>query len=96
MTNRSERLIERVSSAWQRFRKDRRANVAVIFALALVPTMGVFGLGSEGSYWLLTQRAEQNAADAAVMAAAQAGLADSALTASGGTAMRGAVNGKHL
>ena len=51
MTNRSERLIERVSSAWQRFRKDRRANVAVIFALALVPTMGVFGLGSEGSYW---------------------------------------------
>jgi Flp pilus assembly protein TadG len=63
-------------AAWRRFRKDRRANVAVIFALALVPTLGVFGLGSEGSYWLLTQRAEQNAADAAVMAAAQAGQAD--------------------
>jgi Flp pilus assembly protein TadG len=83
MTNRSGRLTERVSAAWRRFRKDRRANVAVIFALALVPTMGVFGLGSEGSYWLLTQRAEQNAADAAVMAAAQAGMADSALAVSG-------------
>jgi Flp pilus assembly protein TadG len=85
MTNRSDRLIERASAAWRRFRKDRRANVAVIFALALVPTMGVFGLGSEGSYWLLTQRAEQNAADAAVMAAAQAGQADAALTALSGT-----------
>jgi hypothetical protein len=57
--------------------------VAVIFALALVPTLGVFGLGSEGSYWLLTQRGEQNAADAAVMAAAQAGVADTALAVNG-------------
>src|SRR5260370_18677072 len=81
--NHSQGLFGRIGAAWRRFRRDRRANVAVIFALALVPTLGVFGLGSEASYWLLTQRAEQNAADAAVMAAAQAGIADSALAVNG-------------
>lgn len=88
----SQGLFGRVTAAWRRFRKDRRANVAVIFALALVPTLGVFGLGSEGSYWLLTQRAEQNAADAAVMAAAQAGQADAGLTTLSGNACAGGTN----
>jgi Flp pilus assembly protein TadG len=90
MTDRS--LVQRLAATWRRFRKDRRANVAVIFALALVPTLGVFGLGSEGSYWLLTQRAEQNAADAAVMAAAQAGNADASLSALSGSACAAGTN----
>jgi Flp pilus assembly protein TadG len=90
--NHSQGMFGRMGAAWRRFRRDRRANVAVIFALALVPTLGVFGLGSEGSYWLLTQRAEQNAADAAVLAAAQAGQADTALTASSGTPCSGGSN----
>src|SRR5258708_66744 len=84
--NHSQDLFGRIGAGWRRFRRDRRANVAVIFALALVPTLGVFGLGSEGSYWLLTQRAEQNAADAAVLAAAQAGRADVALAVNAGQA----------
>src|SRR5258708_8817259 len=87
--NHSQGLFGRIGAAWRRFRRDRGANVAVIFALALVPTLGVFGLGSEGSYWLLTHRAEQNAADAAVMAAAQAGQADSALSTLGGAPCSG-------
>jgi len=87
--NHSQGLFGRIGAGWTRFRQDRRANVAIIFALALVPTLGVFGLGSEGSYWLLTHRGEQNAADAAVMAAAQAGTADSALAVNGSPCTNG-------
>jgi len=66
----------RMAAAWRRFRKDRRANVAVIFALALVPLCGVMSLAAEGSSWFLGNRAQQNAADSAVVAAANQGLQD--------------------
>ena len=39
-------------------------------ALTLVPLVGMFGMATEASSWYLVQRAAQNAADAAVMAAA--------------------------
>jgi hypothetical protein len=42
-------------------------------ALALVPLLAMVGVASEGSSWLLTQRSMQNAADAAVLAAATSG-----------------------
>jgi Flp pilus assembly protein TadG len=44
-----------------------------MFALALPAAVGVAGLGVEASDWYLTQRAMQNAADAAVLAAAANG-----------------------
>jgi hypothetical protein len=55
---------------------NKRGNVAAIIALSLVPLAGVMGLAMEGSNWLLQYRAQQNAADAAVVAAANQGLND--------------------
>jgi Flp pilus assembly protein TadG len=49
---------------------DRRGNVAVLMALLLVPLVGGLGMAVEASSWLLAGRASQNAADSAVVAAA--------------------------
>jgi Flp pilus assembly protein TadG len=51
------------------FRKDRGGAAAILFAFAMPMLIGVLGLGFEVSNWYLTQRAMQNAADAAVLAA---------------------------
>jgi hypothetical protein len=40
-------------------------------ALMLVPIIGAFGMAAEGSRWFVAQRGAQNAADAAVIAAAR-------------------------
>jgi Flp pilus assembly protein TadG len=81
----SSSLLGRVSAIFKRFKREKAANVAVIFALAMVPTIGVIGLGVEGSVWLMGKRAAQNAADGAVLAAAQADQANIAVTDAGGT-----------
>jgi hypothetical protein len=79
INNLSRRLPspKRVSSA-VRFRlaalaSDRSGNVAVVTALALPVLIGAAGLGVETSYWYLTQRSMQNAADSAAVAAATIG-----------------------
>lgn len=48
----------------------RDGNVSALVALMLVPLVGVFGMATESSSWFLIQRAAQNAADAAALAAA--------------------------
>src|SRR5579862_2647934 len=50
--------------------RGRRANVAPMVALLLVPLSGALGLAGEGSSWYMTQRSMQNAADSAAIAAA--------------------------
>jgi Flp pilus assembly protein TadG len=55
------------------FAADRSGNVAVITALSLPVLLGGTGLGVEVSYWYVTQRSMQNAADSAVIAAATVG-----------------------
>ncbi|HEY1560727.1 MAG TPA: pilus assembly protein TadG-related protein [Caulobacteraceae bacterium] len=77
------KVITRAKSLGQRLRNrlfgylpNRRGNVAAIVALAMVPLCGVMGMAAEGSNWFLNNRAQQNAADAAVVAAANAGLQD--------------------
>jgi Flp pilus assembly protein TadG len=55
------------------FLRDRRANMAAMVALAIIPLVGIMGLATEGSSWFLIQRGAQNAADAAVLAAATNG-----------------------
>jgi Flp pilus assembly protein TadG len=74
--NHSQGLFGRMGAGWTRFRRDRRANVAVIFALALAPLCGVMGLAAEGTNWFLNNRAQQNAADSAVVGAANQALQD--------------------
>jgi Flp pilus assembly protein TadG len=52
-----------------RGRRDSGA-VSPVFALMLVPILGGLGMATEASSWYLTQRAMQNAADTAAIAAA--------------------------
>src|SRR5215831_101036 len=55
------------------FRRDQRGNTVVPMAIALPVLIGMMGLAGESSYWYLHQRAMQNAADAAAIAAAMNG-----------------------
>jgi Flp pilus assembly protein TadG len=50
--------------------RSRRGAVSPIMALWLIPLVGLMGLATETAGWFYTQRAAQNAADSAVMAAA--------------------------
>jgi Flp pilus assembly protein TadG len=52
---------------------DRRGNVGAMVALLIVPLIGVMALAGEVSSWFFLQRAAQNAADSAVLAAANNG-----------------------
>ena len=56
-----------------RLRTDRRGGVAVVMGLLFPMLLAGLGLGFEVSSWYLRSRAMQNAADAAVMAAASNG-----------------------
>jgi hypothetical protein len=55
---------------FSRFMCCRRGTVAVTFALAAIPLIGLVGLGSEAGMWYATQRHAQNAADAAAYSGA--------------------------
>lgn len=64
----------RAALAWSRvLRKYEAGVVAVTFAVVLPILIGFMGLAAEVSYWRLHQRAMQNAADAAAIAAATNG-----------------------
>ena len=75
------------------FVRDRSGNVAVITALALPALIGATGLSVEVSYWYLTQRSMQNAADSAAIAAATNGTANYAVEAKAAAARYGFVDG---
>lgn len=49
---------------------DERGAVSAMLVLMLIPLVGMLGMAAEASSWYLTQRAAQNAADSAAMAAA--------------------------
>ncbi|MGH6935112.1 MAG: pilus assembly protein TadG-related protein, partial [Methylocella sp.] len=60
--------------SWPRgFAGERSGVVAVLVALAMPVLVGTMGLAAEASYWYARQRGMQNAADAAVIAAATNG-----------------------
>ncbi|MDP2325222.1 MAG: pilus assembly protein TadG-related protein [Gammaproteobacteria bacterium] len=52
------------------FGRDGRGSTAILFGLSMPVLIGGLGLGFEASNWYMVQRAMQNAADAAVLAAA--------------------------
>ncbi len=62
-----------MSGFFKRFAWDRRANVAALTALLLIPLLGALGLAGEVSSWFMLNRAMQNAADSAAIAAATNG-----------------------
>ena len=63
-------LFRRIVSHYLRY---RRGNIAATVAVLLVPLVGIMGVATETSSWFFTQRAAQNAADSAVLAAATNG-----------------------
>lgn len=75
------------------FHHDRNGSIAVMTALALPALIGVTGLGVEVSYWYLTQRSMQNAANSAAIAAATNGTASYGAEAKAAAAKYGFVNG---
>ncbi|MBF0560778.1 MAG: hypothetical protein HQL37_01935 [Alphaproteobacteria bacterium] len=89
------------SRRWTLFRcfidrlRDCRGNIAIITALALPALIGVAGLGVETSYWYYLKRGMQNAADAAVVAAAtnnSSGYASEALAVAAQYGFQNGVN----
>jgi Flp pilus assembly protein TadG len=63
-------------SAWRwlgRYGRDRSGNISTMVALLIVPLVGVLGIATETGNWYAIQRAAQNAADSAVLSAAQNG-----------------------
>ena len=66
-------IISAFASALRKFRRalaNTGGNVAVMTALLSPAIIGGLGLGAETSYWYVTQRGLQNAADEAAIAAA--------------------------
>src|SRR3954447_21950464 len=76
------------------FRRNDAAAAAVLFAVASPILIGAMGLAAEVSYWRLHQRGMQNAADAAVIAAATNGGSTYAAEAKAVAAQFGFEDGK--
>ncbi|KFG70789.1 hypothetical protein JH26_02185 [Microvirga sp. BSC39] len=76
------------------FARDNRGNVALATALALPTLLGATGIGIEISHWYRTQRALQNAADSAAVAAATNGTDTYAAEGLAVAARYGFVNGQ--
>jgi Flp pilus assembly protein TadG len=77
------------------FASDRRGNLSVMMGLTLPMLLGGFGIGIETRYWELTRSAIQNAADAAVIAAAANGGANYAAEARAVAAQYGLQDGSN-
>ncbi|HEY7300892.1 MAG TPA: pilus assembly protein TadG-related protein [Xanthobacteraceae bacterium] len=78
-----------------RLRADRRGTVAIMAGLLMVPLVGSMAVGFEVSYWYMTKRAMQNAADAAVIAAATNGTSNYATEAKAVAAQYGFTDGSN-
>src|SRR5689334_10580947 len=59
-----------------RYLHNRRGNVAEVVALMIVPLERVLRVATEATNWFMAQRAMQNAADSAALAAALNGSAN--------------------
>jgi hypothetical protein len=77
----------------RQFLRDRRGSTSILFALAMPMLVGGLGIGFEVSNWYLAQRGMQNAADAAVLAAASNGGANFDDEGTAVAAQFGLVNG---
>jgi Flp pilus assembly protein TadG len=64
----ASRIATRLTALISRFRHDRRANIAVIFALALMPMLSAIGCATDYSLAMRMKAKMQSAADAAAVA----------------------------
>jgi Flp pilus assembly protein TadG len=84
-------LMVKATGLW----RDRRGSTAILFALAMPMLIGALGIGFEVSNWYMVQRGMQNAADAAVLAAASNGGANYDVEGKAVAAQFGFTNGVH-
>src|ERR1700674_683328 len=82
-----------LSKHLHRLRADERGAVSVMMGFLLIPLVGAVGNGFEVSNWYMTARGMQNAADAAVIAAATNGGSNYDVEAKAVAARYGFVNG---
>lgn len=75
------------------FWRDRRGSTSILFALSMPMLIGGLGVGFEVSNWYLVQRGMQNAADAAVLAAASNAGANYDVEGRAASAQNGFANG---
>ena len=64
----ASRIATRLTELISQFRHDRRANIAVIFALALLPVISAIGCATDYSLASRMKAKMQSAADAAAVA----------------------------
>jgi len=76
-----------------RLRGDQRGTIAVMMALLFPALIGILGLGMEVTNWYMQTRGMQNAADAAVIAAASNATSNYNIEAAAIAANYGFVNG---
>ena len=89
-----QRAVLTIAGSLRAFAFDTRGNVAIVTALAFPTLLGAAGLGIEVSHWYRVQRALQNAADSAAIAAATNGSATYAAEGLAVAATYGFVNGE--
>jgi len=77
----------------RRLWSEDRGNIGPITALLIVPIIGAMAMGTETSSWFMMQRAQQNAADSAALAAATNAGPNYLAEARGVAANYGYVNG---
>ncbi len=88
-------IIAKFVAAFTGLRSDQRGTIAVMVALTFPILIAVFGLGFEITNWYLTARSMQNAADAAVIAAASNGSSNYNTEAAAVAAQYGFVDGSN-
>ena len=82
-----------IMRALVRLRNDQRGTIAVMMALLFPALIGILGLGMEVTNWYMRTRGMQNAADAAVIAAAGNATSNYNIEAAAVAANYGFVNG---
>jgi len=85
--------VAKISRALVRFRRDQRGTIAVMMALLFPALIGILGIGIEVTNWYMRTRGMQNAADAAVIAAASNAMSNYNIEAAAVAANYGFVNG---
>src|SRR5262245_63841643 len=83
----------KIMRALFRLRHDQKGTIAVMMALLFPALIAILGLGMEATNWYMRTRAMQNAADAAVIAAATNATENYNTEAAAVAASYGLVNG---
>jgi hypothetical protein len=86
-------IIRSIANSLRRLRANERGTVSATMGILMIPMVGALGLGFEVSHWYMTTRSMQNAADAAVIAAATNGGSNYDVEAKAVAATYGFVDG---